>query len=115
MSSAPDITSQDAEVEPNNRADIGLILGRVAVECADLAEAVDRLQTRIGELMETGNVMPDAGIIRDLQDADRISQTLRSFARLNSEAGKQLSGTEFSREDVARAIALESVAHRLLE
>ena len=115
MNSVPDITSHDAGEDPKEGADIGLILGRVAEECADLAEAVDRLQSRIGELMATGSVVPDAGFIRDLQDADRISQTLLSLARLNAEAGRQLSGTTLPRAEISSAVALESVAQRLLK
>ena len=89
-------------------------MGKVSAECADLAAAINRLQDGIGELMSAAGSMPNADAIRDLQDADRITQTLNSMSRLAAALAVLTSGTDLPRAELSQAIALESVAQRLL-
>ena len=88
---------------------------RLALECELLAASSDTLQDEIGHWLNAASIELDSQTILSLQEADRISQTLRSLARLAAGIAPDLEGMEIARDKVRAEIGLESVAHRLLE
>jgi hypothetical protein len=90
------------------------LLNRMALELRDLTQVVDDLQRLVGRLV-AANAIRDAAAMHDLQNFDRLGQTLSGVANF-AEALSQAAHRDWALDpqSASRAVALSELAARLM-
>ncbi|NNF23951.1 MAG: hypothetical protein HKN63_03995 [Rhodobacteraceae bacterium] len=99
---------------PPTRLSLEQLHLRLAEECRDAAEAVEKLQATIGSFALKG-VQIDAAAVRDLQGADLVAQLLGAMSKLLSQIARNDPAAGFSRCDIHDWSGLDSFAERLTQ
>ncbi len=90
-------------------------LGNMASECAALARGTEALQFAMAEILALPGVSLDSTMVRNLQDLDRITQTLAALSDLNAVAAAEFEDQDIFMRTLADAKALPSVLERVFQ
>jgi hypothetical protein len=111
--------SLNMPVDSAEKTDAGMaplsdILGRMAQELRDLARTVDQLQDTVGR-MTTRQLARDGETMRELQNFDRLGQTLSGVANFAEALGLAAAADwAVDPQSAARAVHLSDLAARLV-
>lgn len=106
-------STSDPSAADGTLVDLGTIMDDVSFELATLSEKCTLLQWSLSSLLDQVH-HPDLGAeIHMLQDVDRIQQTLNDIASILAVTRSAANGIPCHRDQIGKAIRLESLRQRL--